>query len=405
MEYEKNDKIQQNTKETSGTTVLLEKKRAIPFKKGRGSGFFIAPDKIATNIHVLTGAGRVTAKCIDTNTVYTIEGVVAFDDINDLVILKVAAEDTPFSLGDSNTVQIGDKICAIGHSVRKKMINFKLYKLSVTLLFLRDSEKSKVEGTVHAVQNNGKRIEFNLLDAEQGYSGGPVLNRAGEVIAILYQGSIASGQTISSANRFTAISANRLKELLTGAAQVETMARWQKRPRIRAYTKKSFGNAKVNKGNYKGAIAAYSKAIDLNPDLADVYNDRGAAKETLDDFEGAIADYDNAIRFVPEYATAYNNRGIAKDNLGNYNGAIEDYDMAIQLDPEYATAYNNRGVAKDNLDDYNGAIKDYDMAIKLNPKYAKAYNNRGKVKQALGQHEAAKADFAKAKEVDPNIEK
>ena len=401
MENEKDDKIQQNTKETPGTIVLLEKKHTIPFKKGRGSGFFITPDKIATNIHVLTGAGTISAKCIDTNTVYTIEGVVAFDDINDLVILKVAAEDTPFALGDSNTVQIGDTVCAIGHSVRKKMIDFQLYKLSVSLLFLRDSKKSRAEGTVHAVRNSGKWIELNMPDAEQGYSGGPVLNSTGEVIAILYQGSIALGQAISSVNRFTAISANRLKELLTGAAQVESIARWQKRPRIRAYTQESCGHAKGNEGNYKGAIAAYNKAIELNPDLVDVYINRGTAKGALGDFEGAIEDFNTAIRLNPEDVSAYNNRGNAKKALGNTKEAIADYNTAIQLDPENIRAYYNRGITKEDLENYNGAIEDYDMAIQLNPEDADIYYIRGVAKNELGDFEGAMEDYDMAIQLNP----
>ena len=435
MEQEKDKALQKNP----GTMVRLEKKNANPFKRERGSGFFVAPDKIATNIHVIAGARTVTAKCVDTNTFYTIEGIVAFDDINDLVILKVAAEDTPFSLGDSDTVQIGDTVCAIGYSVTEKMIAFQLYKLSVSLVFLRDSEKSMVEGTVHAIQNSGERIELNMPDAEQGYSGGPVLNSKGEAIAILFQGSGELGEA-TSLNRFEAISANSLKELLSRVEQakadtsirhplarswisilfrgkkriqpvstedasqkpkaavplpVESMARWQKRPRIRAYTKASCGNAKGNTGNYKGAIAAFNKAIELNPDLADAYNNRGAAKGALGDFEGAIEDFDTAIRLNPEYVSAYNNRGNAKKALGNTKGAIEDYDMAIQLNPEDADFFNNRGVAKDKLSDFVGAIEDYDTAIRLNPEHAKAHNNRDKAKKALGQQEDAGADFAK----------
>ncbi len=143
MENEKDEAPQQNTTETQGTTVLLEKKSINPFKRSRGSGFFIAPDKIATNIHVLTGAGTVSVKCVATNTVYTIEGIVAFDDTNDIVILKIAENGIPFPLGDSNTVQCGDTVCAIGHSARKTMKEFQWYKLSVSLSYVRiDSSTS-----------------------------------------------------------------------------------------------------------------------------------------------------------------------------------------------------------------------------------------------------------------------
>ena len=57
-----------------------------------------------------------------------------------------------------------------------------------------------------------------------------------------------------------------------------------------AYTNQ--GNAKGFLGDYHGAIADYSRAIELKPDEAEVYFLRGVAKEGLGDYDGAIADYD-----------------------------------------------------------------------------------------------------------------
>ena len=59
----------------------------------------------------------------------------------------------------------------------------------------------------------------------------------------------------------------------------------------------------------------------------------------------AIGDFDKAIELNPEDAAAYNNRGNAKADLTQYKEAIADYDKAIELKPEDAQAYNNRGLA------------------------------------------------------------
>ncbi len=59
--------------------------------------------------------------------------------------------------------------------------------------------------------------------------------------------------------------------------------------------------------------------------------------------EEAMKDYDKAIELNPQYAEAYNNRGIAKAELGRNEEAMKDYDKAIELNPQYAEAYNNRG--------------------------------------------------------------
>ena len=66
-------------------------------------------------------------------------------------------------------------------------------------------------------------------------------------------------------------------------------------------------------------------------------------KDDLKDYNGAIADYTKAIELNPNYANAYYNRGISKHNLKDYNGAISDYNKAIEIDPNYANAYYNRG--------------------------------------------------------------
>ena len=103
----------------------------------------------------------------------------------------------------------------------------------------------------------------------------------------------------------------------------------------------------------------------------------------LKEYEGAIKDYDKAIELDPNYALAYMNRGIAKAQLKQYSAAIADYDKAIELDPNFALAYHNRGVAKYNLAQYNAAIADYDKAIELEPNFAPAYYARGLIYREL----------------------
>ena len=50
---------------------------------------------------------------------------------------------------------------------------------------------------------------------------------------------------------------------------------------------------------------------------AEEYINRGNAKCELGDYRGAIADYNKAIELNPKYVKAYYNRGIAKKRLGD----------------------------------------------------------------------------------------
>jgi tetratricopeptide (TPR) repeat protein len=127
---------------------------------------------------------------------------------------------------------------------------------------------------------------------------------------------------------------------------------------------KAFGES----GNHNEAINAYSRAIELNPKLANAYNNRGVAYYHLGNHQQAIRDYDKAIELNPKGANAYNNRGAAYNRLGNYQQAIRDFDKAIELNPKGALAYVNRGAAYGMFGKPELAINDWKIAARLGDK-------------------------------------
>ena len=98
---------------------------------------------------------------------------------------------------------------------------------------------------------------------------------------------------------------------------------------------------------------------------AEEYFERGNSKYDLQDYQGAIADYSKAIELNPNYSGAYNNRGVSKLNLQDYRGAIADFSKAIQLDPNFSDAYYNRGLSKLALKQKNSACLDWSKAGEL----------------------------------------
>jgi tetratricopeptide (TPR) repeat protein len=161
------------------------------------------------------------------------------------------------------------------------------------------------------------------------------------------------------------------------------------------------GLAKAIQQHYNEAIADYTTAIEINPKYADAYYNRGLTKFHLQCYKEAIADYTTAIENNPKLADSYSARGLAKANQQHYNEAIDDYNKAIEINPKYADAYYNRGLAKFHLQCYKEAIVDFTTAIEINPELAVAYFDRGLVKANQQHYKEAIVDFTTAIEINP----
>ena len=278
-------------KKALAATVSLEMQDSNGDILGQGSGFFVRPNLIATNFHVIDGAVKAYAKLVNTATPYTIEGVTATDETNDLALLKVTAHGvTPLPLGDSDAVQIGETVYVAGNPLG-------------------------FEGTFSDGIISGRRESFTKKERLQmtapispGSSGGPVLNPNGEVIGV----STSVYNPLFGQNLNFAVPSNALKALLHRSEEAKPF---------------SSSNATVSYFTY--LLRGYEKVL-------------------LEDSEGAIQEFSHAIRLNPNDAKLYVYRGIAKASLGRYSAAILDYDAAIRLDPNYAKAYHNRGYDKIN---------------------------------------------------------
>jgi tetratricopeptide (TPR) repeat protein len=63
----------------------------------------------------------------------------------------------------------------------------------------------------------------------------------------------------------------------------------------------------------------------------------------LQKYDLALSDYSKAIEINPNYANAYNNRGNLYSELQKYDLALSDYSKAIEINPNLAQAYLGRG--------------------------------------------------------------
>ena len=163
------------------------------------------------------------------------------------------------------------------------------------------------------------------------------------------------------------------------------------------------GNVYSSKGELNTAIQDYNTAIGLNPELAHVYNNRGNAYYRKGEFDIAIQDLNTAIELNSELADAYNNRGNAYSSKGEFDIAMRDFNTAIALNPELADAYSNRGAAYAIIGNLDIAMRDFNTATELNPGYAHAYNNRGTAYYRKGEFDTAIQDYNTTIELNPEF--
>jgi len=127
------------------------------------------------------------------------------------------------------------------------------------------------------------------------------------------------------------------------------------------------GNLLLDSGDLRGAIGAYTEALDLNPRYARALNNRGLAHSALKEYEVALADYDVCLAQPEPFPEAYYNRGVARFRLGRKGEAVADFTEALKLQPRYVNALVGRGLVFSAGGDRDSALADFKKALELSP--------------------------------------
>lgn len=161
------------------------------------------------------------------------------------------------------------------------------------------------------------------------------------------------------------------------------------------------GNTFSKSGQYEQAIAAYDKAIQIQPELVTVWLRRGEALFNLKRYEEAIASYDNAIQIKLDSDEVWYYRGLALHYSNRYEEAVASYNKAIQLKDENYLAWHFRSLTLYVLQRYEEALAGYDKVIQIQPAFAQAWDHRGCVLTDLERYEEAIASCNKAIQIQP----
>jgi S1-C subfamily serine protease len=288
-----------------------------------GSGFFLRPGQVVTNLHVVRGAVRAEVKTLDgKGKVFPVKGTLAVDEEGDLALLDV---DMP--LERAKTIELahdlpdeGETIFVIGNPLKL--------------------EGSVSDGIVSAVREvpNSYRIIQITAPISHGNSGSPVFNLKGQVLGVVTV-KVTNGQNIN-----LAIAAARVAQLTAGKLQPLSELAAKGKGDVAESLYKS-GLDSLWLGNYDNAVGYFENAANKNPRRAEAWVQVGYCKVKQGKNQEAIRAYQQALQLKPTDAEIHNKLGDAYYYSGRLREAIDSYTEAARLRPDWAETFYNLAIA------------------------------------------------------------
>jgi S1-C subfamily serine protease len=288
-----------------------------------GSGFFLRPGQVVTNLHVIRGAKRCEIKTLDgKGKIFQVKGAVAIDEEGDLALLSV--ETPPERARESQIARVlpdeGETIFVIGNPLK-----------------LEGSVSDGIVSAVREVPNVGKIIQITA-PTSHGNSGSPVFNLKGEVIGVVTV-KVTNGQNIN-----LAIGAARLEKLQAGALRPLGSLRTRDRADLLESSYRS-GLESLWLGNYENAVGHFENVANRNPKRADAWVQVGYCKVKQGKTEEGIKAYQQALELKPDSDEILNKLGDAYYYAGRLPDAIVYYQRAAKAKPTNAEVFYNLAVA------------------------------------------------------------
>ena len=316
-----------------------------------GSGFFLRPGQVVTNLHVVRGAVKAEIKTLDgKGKVFPVNGTLALDEEGDLALLSV---DMPLERSRSTELarelpDEGEPIFVIGNPLKL--------------------EGSVSDGIVSAVREvpNSYRIIQITAPISHGNSGSPVFNLKGQVLGVVTI-KVTNGQNIN-----LAIAAARVAELTAGKVQPLSELGTKGKGDIAESLYRS-GLDSLWLGNYDNAVGYFENAANKNPKRAEAWVQVGYCKVKQGKNQEAIKAYLQALQLKPNDADIHNKLGDAYYYAGRLREAIEEYTEAAQLRPDCAETFYNLAIAYSESGNPSMAATQARTLQKLDPKLYEKY--------------------------------
>ena len=307
-----------------------------------GSGFFISPGVVLTNLHVVEGAHHAEIRTFEgKGKTYQVAGLTGVDREGDLAVLSVDMPAERARVAETTAVipEEGEKIFVIGNPLRL--------------------EGSVADGIVSAVREAPSlgRIVQITAPISHGNSGSPVFNMKGQVVGIVTI-RVMNGQNINlalGASRFPDAGVGAGSKLMSFGELAALTADTQKPDSLADWWYRNGLNS-LWLGNYDSALGYFETAVNKNPQRADAWIQVGFCKVKQGKNQDAIHAFEQALKLTPDSYEALNKLGDAYYYAGNYYKALESYKRAVAQRPSEAEGYYNLALAYVEIGDRAAAL-------------------------------------------------
>lgn len=361
--------LEQNKEGVISLVALGENKDVV----SEGSGFVVEQGVIATSYLLISQATSVEGKYFKGKKV-KIEGILAVDKKLNVALLKSKAKASALSLGNSDELEMGKKVFAVGSNESQEIV--------------------VSEGTVRNILElePTQRVVETSLSIPRNFNGAPLMDINGQVLGMVIflerrlkftvPSNLLKTLQKQALTKFKdwqnedylstlegAFLAGKISSLLdeTGLAQ-KYLERVVKLSPEKIEANALLASVYSRQRNYGQAVSAYKKVIGLDKNRDDAHYGLGIVYLKMNRYRDAIPPLERAVELNLDYRDAHLYIGNAYRELKEFAKAAGAYENFLNFKPKNAwEGYLRLGLCRIELNQFENAITALQEALKEKP--------------------------------------
>lgn len=154
---------------------------------------------------------------------------------------------------------------------------------------------------------------------------------------------------------------------------------------------------------YKEALQAFAKVLELNPSYTDVHNNIGNVYSDMGLLDKAKAEYNKVLEDLtyPKPEAAYFNLALVAVAEQNSDSALNYCKLALSMNPQFSRVYNLIGQIYEKKNDLNEAISNYRVGLQIDSEQLDLNYNLGVALFKTKSFDEARVHFEKVVRINP----